>query len=72
MCLDNVFVCVTGKLWEFQGQFCNWSDVRTLDIGIFGPYAQIFHEALGHLSELPDIRTLDIDISGPYVWIADV
>ena len=34
----------------------------TLDNGIFGPYAQLFDDQQGYLSDFPDIHTLDIGI----------
>jgi hypothetical protein len=47
------------------------SDVHNLDIGIFGPYVQIFDEQKDYFSELPDIHTLDIGTFGPYGQIYD-
>ena len=32
-------------------------DIHTLDIGIFGPYAQISDGELGYFSKLPDIHS---------------
>jgi hypothetical protein len=46
-------------------------DIHILDIGIFGPYAQIFYGKQGYFSELPDIHSLDTGIFGPYAKIAD-
>ena len=56
---------------EQQGYFWNLPGIHTLDIGMFGPYAQISYGELGYLSELLDVHTLDIGIFGPYVQISD-
>ena len=45
---------------ENNAVFSELPDIHNLDIGIFGQYAQISDEELGHFSELSDGHTLDI------------
>jgi hypothetical protein len=46
-------------------------DVHIWDIGIFGPYGQIYDGKQGYFSELPDDHNWDIGIFGPYGQISD-